>query len=159
VRELAASDADELIREFGPKMGVWYHGLGSGIGPAVVDDTPWVARSHSRETTYQQNLTTPAEVDAAVRELASHAFDDCADEGRPVIRVHLKVRYAPFETKTFGRKLADATTDRDTVVSAAAALAATLDADREVRLLGVRAEMAMPEADDAVERTPVRGRI
>jgi len=159
VRELADSDPEELIREFGPKMGVWYHGLGSGIGPSVVDDTPWVARSHSRETTYQQNLTTPAEVDAAVRELASHAFDDCAAEGRPVIRVHLKVRYAPFETKTFGRKLADATTDRDTVVSAAATLAATLDADREVRLLGVRAEMAMPEAGDAVERTPVRGRI
>ncbi|MCS3843745.1 DNA polymerase IV [Microbacterium sp. AK031] len=159
VRELADADAEELIREFGPKMGVWYHGLGSGIGPSVVDDTPWAARSHSRETTYQQNLTTSAEVEAAVRELAAHAFDDCAAEGRPVIRVHLKVRYAPFETKTFGRKLPEATTDRETVVSAAAALATTLDADREVRLLGVRAEMPMSESGDAVERTPVRGRI
>ncbi|MDP3952238.1 DNA polymerase IV [Microbacterium sp.] len=159
VRELADSDVEELIREFGPKMGVWYRGLGSGIGPSVVDDTPWVARSHSRETTYQQNLTTPAEVETAVRDLAGHAFDDCAAEGRPVIRVHLKVRYAPFETKTFGRKLPEATTDRETVVSAAAALATTLDADREVRLLGVRAEMPMPESGDAVERTPVRGRI
>lgn len=159
VRQLADADVEELIAEFGPKMGVWYHGLGSGMGPSVVDDTPWVARSHSRETTYQQNLTTPAEVESAVRELAAHAFDDCAAEGRPVIRVHLKVRYAPFETKTFGRKLADATTDQETVVSAAAALATTLDADREVRLLGVRAEMAMPEAGDTAERTPVRGRI
>ncbi|MDQ0644381.1 DNA polymerase-4 [Microbacterium murale] len=159
VRELADSDAEELIREFGPKMGVWYHGLGSGLGPSVVDDTPWVARSHSRETTYQQNLTTPSEVEAAVRELAGHAFDDCAAEGRPVIRVHLKVRYAPFETKTFGRKLPEPATDREAVMAAAAALAATLDADREVRLLGVRAEMAMPETGDAVERTPVRGRI
>ncbi|GAB3632438.1 DNA polymerase IV [Microbacterium shaanxiense] len=159
VRELADSDPEELIREFGPKMGVWYHGLGSGNGPSVVDDTPWVARSHSRETTYQQNLTTSGEILAAVRELAGHAFDDCAAEGRPVIRVHLKVRYAPFETKTFGRKLPDATTDRETVMSAAAALAATLDADREVRLLGVRAEMAMPANGDDVERTPVRGRI
>lgn len=159
VRQLADADREELTREFGPKMGVWYHGLGSGIGPTAVDDTPWVARSHSREITYQQNLTTPTEIEAAVRALAAVAFDDCAAENRPVIRVHLKVRYAPFETKTLGRKLPEATTDRDTVVSVAAALATTLDAAREVRLLGVRAEMPMPEAGDAVERTPVRGKI
>ncbi|WP_205814167.1 DNA polymerase IV [Microbacterium sp. K24] len=159
VRELADADEQELVTEFGPKMGVWYHGLGSGFGPSVVDDTPWVARSHSRETTYQQNLTTTAEVEEALRELAGLAFDDCAAEGRPVIRVHLKVRYAPFETKTFGRKLAAPTTERQVVVDAALALGATLDAEREVRLLGVRAEMAMPDEGDAIERTPVRGRI
>ena len=159
VRELADADEQELVQDFGPRMGVWYRGLGSGLGPDVVDETPWVARSHSRETTYQVNLTTAAEVESAIRELAGHAFDDCAAEGRPVIRVHLKVRYAPFETKTFGRKLPAATTRRDDVIAAALALGATLDREREVRLLGVRAEMTMPDAADAVERTPVRGRI
>ncbi|WP_217183514.1 DNA polymerase IV [Streptomyces sp. AC495_CC817] len=159
VRELADADEQELVAEFGPRMGVWYHGLGSGIGPAVVDDTPWVARSHSRETTFPQNLTTPAEVEQALRELAGQAFDDCAAEGRPVMRVHLKVRYAPFETKTFGRKLPAPTALRDEVIEAAVSLGSTLDRDREVRLLGVRAEMTMPEDDDPVERTPVRGRI
>lgn len=159
VRELADSDEAEVVAEFGPKMGVWYHGLGSGNGPDVVDDTPWVARSHSRETTFQQNLTTPTAVADAVRELAGQAFEDCVAEGRPVIRVHLKVRYAPFETKTFGRKLPAPTADREDVVDAAVALAETLDAEREVRLLGVRAEMAMPDDADPVERTPVRGRI
>lgn len=159
VRELAAADEAELVAEFGPRMGVWYHGLGSGLGPAVVDDTPWVARSHSRETTYQQNLTTASEVQAAVAELAGHAFEDCLADGRPVMRVHLKVRYAPFETKTFGRKLAAPTNDRDEVIAAAVELSTTLDAEREVRLLGVRAEMVMPEAGESTERTPVRGRI
>ena len=159
VRELADSDRSELVEEFGPRMGVWYHGLGSGLGPAVVDSTPWVARSHSRETTYQKNLTTPAEVEVALAGLAGQAFDDCAAEGRPVVRVHLKVRYAPFETKTFGRKLAAPTTVREDVIAAALALGATLDERREVRLLGVRAEMAMPGGGDGAERTPVRGRI
>ena len=159
VSELAAADEAQLVSEFGPRMGVWYHGLGSGLGPAVVDDTPWVARSHSRETTYQQNLTTASEVQAAVAELAGHAFDDCLADGRPVMRVHLKVRYAPFETKTFGRKLAAPTNDRDEVVAAAVELSTTLDTEREVRLLGVRAEMVMPAAGDSTERTPVRGRI
>lgn len=159
VRELADADESELVAEFGPRMGVWYHGLGSGEGPRCVDPTPWVARSHSRETTYQQNLTTPEEVDAAVRELAGQAFDDCAADGRPVMRVHLKVRYAPFETKTFGRKLPAPTESSADVVAAAAALAETLDPAREVRLLGVRAEMTPPAEADGVERTPVRGRI
>ncbi|MBT2494500.1 DNA polymerase IV [Microbacterium sp. ISL-59] len=158
VRELADADEQALVAEFGPRMGVWYHGLGSGQGPSVVDDTPWVARSHSRETTYQQNLTTTEQVNTAVRELAVQAFDDCAAEGRPVVRAHLKVRYAPFETKTLGRKLSAPTTDPEEFVATALALAETLDSEREVRLLGVRAEMTMPDEGDAAERTPVRGR-
>uniref|UniRef100_UPI003FA528F0 DinB/UmuC family translesion DNA polymerase n=1 Tax=Microbacterium sp. LB16 TaxID=3081271 RepID=UPI003FA528F0 len=135
------------------------HGLGSGEGPRVVDDTPWDARSHSRETTYQENVTAPEQVEAAIAELAAQAFDDCAAEGRPVVRVHLKVRYAPFETKTIGRKLAHPTTESEVFVAAAVALGESLDATREVRLLGVRAEMTMPDDADGSERTPVRGRI
>ncbi|WP_309129225.1 DNA polymerase IV [Microbacterium sp.] len=159
VRELADADHEAMLREFGPKLGAWYHGLGSGNGPAVVDDTPWVARSHSREITFQQNLAAPGEVDVAIRELAEHAYADCAAEGRPVTRVHLKVRYAPFETKTIGRKLPQPTLDRGEFVDAALALGQMLDRTREVRLLGVRAEMTMPEEGDPVERTPMRGRI
>jgi DNA polymerase-4 len=159
VRQLAAADEAILVGEFGPRMGVWYHQLGHGIGSAVVDDTPWIARGHSRETTYQQNLRTPAEVEDAVRVLASQVFDDTVREGRPVFRVTLKVRYAPFFTQTKGKKLKAPTTERADVVEAAVALARKLEPDREVRLLGVRAEMVMPEEGDPVERTPIRGRL
>ncbi|MGO4597618.1 DNA polymerase IV [Terrabacter sp. 2RAF25] len=159
VRQLAEADEAVLVGEFGPRMGVWYSQLGRGMGSAVVDDTPWVARGHSRETTYQRNLTTPDEVRDAVRELAAQAFDDTVKEGRPVFRVTLKVRYAPFFTQTRARKLKAPTSDRADVVEAAVALAAMLDPEREVRLLGVRAEMVMPDEGDPVERTPVRGRL
>jgi DNA polymerase-4 len=95
----------------------------------------------------------------AVRDLASQVFDDTVKEGRPVFRVTLKVRYAPFYTQTKARKLPAPTSDRADVVAAAVALTASLDPGREVRLLGVRAEMVMPEGGDPVERTPVRGRL
>ncbi|WP_426595558.1 DNA polymerase IV [Cellulomonas sp. McL0617] len=156
VRELADADAEALVEQFGPRMGLWYHGLGQGLGPTTVDDTPWVPRGHSRETTYQQNLTTPEQVRDAVEVLARDVVLDTAQDGRLVVRVALKVRYAPFVTKTLSRKLPAPTRDADVVVGAARALAATLE-DREVRLLGVRAEMEMPP--DPTERTPVRGRI
>ena len=160
VRQLADADEPVLVGEFGPRMGLWYGQLGRGLGSAVVDDSPWIARGHSREMTYQRNLTTPEEVAAAVRDLASQAFDDTVADGRPVFRVTLKVRYAPFFTQTKAKKLAAPTTDREEVVAAALALVTRLDPDREVRLLGVRAEMVMPdEGDDAAERTPIRGRL
>jgi len=159
VQELADAPESLLVGEFGPRMGVWYSQLGHGLGSAVVDDAPWVARGHSRETTYQSNLTTPEQVEAAVRELASQAFDDTVREGRPVFRVTLKVRYAPFFTQTKAKKLPGPTNDRERVVEAAVDLARRLDPGREVRLLGVRAEMVMPEEGDPVERTPIRGRL
>ncbi|MBB2921601.1 DNA polymerase IV [Cellulomonas cellasea] len=158
VAELAAAPTDALVAEFGPRMGVWYHELGHGLGPTTVDDRPWVPRGHSRETTFQQNLTTPEQVREAVGELARAVVADTAEDGREVLRVALKVRYAPFETKVVSRKLAAPTRDGAEVVRAALALAEGLE-EREVRLLGVRAEMVMPDDADPAERTPVRGRI
>ena len=156
VQELAAAPTDVLVAEFGPKMGVWYHELGQGLGPTTVDDAPWVPRGHSRETTFQQNLTTPEQVRDAVRTMAHEVVADTAEDGRPVVRVALKVRYAPFVTTSMSRKLPEATRDPATVVDAVLALVDKVE-DREIRLLGVRAEMEMPR--DPVDRTPVRGRI
>ncbi|MCU1431699.1 MAG: DNA-directed polymerase [Actinotalea sp.] len=158
VRELAAAPTEALVQEFGPKMGVWYHDLGQGRGPATVDDSPWIPRGHSRETTFQQNLTTADQVHGAVRELVREVLEDTAQDGRPVIRVTLKVRYAPFLTKVMSRTLPAPTRDGADVLAAAMALAEKVE-DRQIRLLGVRAEMAMPDDADPADRTPVRGRI
>ena len=155
VAELAGSDPQALVPEFGPRMGPWYAELGRGDGASVVDDTPWVARGHSRETTFQRDLTEPAEVDDAVRELAARVLEDVVAEGRPVVGLTLKVRYAPFITKTHARKIPE-TFEREDVLARALDLAAAIEPGRPIRLLGLRAEMAMP--DDARQgHTPTRG--
>jgi DNA polymerase-4 len=146
VSELAAADHTAMAAEFGPRMGPWYAQLGRGEGAAQVDDTPWVARGHSRETTYQQNLVSPDEVERALRVLLDQVLDDVAAEGRPVVGLGLKVRYAPFFTKTFTKKIPE-TSDRAEVIAKALELARKIEPDREIRLLGMRAEMTMP--DDA----------
>jgi len=146
VSELAAADRGVLVDEFGPRMGLWYAGLGRGRGSALVDDRPWVARGHSRETTFQRNLSEPGEVEEAVRRLAAAVFADVAREGRPVVRITLKVRYAPFFTKTFGRTLAEPTREHAVVEAAALALAAKREPERQIRLLGLRLEMTLPSA-------------
>jgi DNA polymerase IV len=145
VRDLAAADPEVLVTEFGPRMGAWYGDLGRGVGTAIVDDTPWVARGHSRERTYQQDLVEPAEVDEAVRALVREVLDDVTREGRPAVRLTLKIRYKPFFTKTFSRTLPGGpTTDADLILAETLALIAKREPDRPVRLLGLRLEMTMP---------------
>jgi DNA polymerase-4 len=154
VAELAAAPEDALVAEFGPRMGLWYRQLGRGEGASVVDDTPWVARGHGRETTFQENIVDPAAIAQAARDLLDQVLDDVAAEGRPVVGLGLKVRYAPFFTKTFTKKIAS-TFDRDVVIAKAMELVAKIEPDRPLRLLGMRAEMAMP--DDAREgHSPTR---
>ncbi|ACL41028.1 DNA-directed DNA polymerase [Pseudarthrobacter chlorophenolicus A6] len=154
VAELAAVDPDFLVPEFGPKMGPWYAQLGRGDGSSVVDDTPWVARGHSRETTFQHDLTEPAQVDEAVRELVAAVLDDVAAEGRPVVGLTLKVRYAPFNTKTFARRIPE-TADPEEVLTRALDLRGKIEPDRPIRLLGLRAEMTMPD-ESRQGHTPTR---
>ncbi len=154
VRELASADEEPLVAEFGPRMGPWYRTLGRGEGTAQVDDTPWVSRGHGRETTFQTDVSDVAEIDAAARRLAAEVLAEVRAEGRAVVGVGLKVRYAPFTTKTFTRRVPE-TTDEAAVLAAILALVARIE-PRPLRLLGVRAEMAMPP--DAREgHTPTRG--
>ncbi len=62
---------------------------------AEVDDTAWVPRAHGRESTYQEDLTEPAQVAAALAALAEQVVVDIAAEGRPCARVHLEGAVRP----------------------------------------------------------------
>jgi len=145
VAELAAADPEVLAAEFGPTMGPHYGRLGRGGGARTVDDTPWLARAHGRETTYQHDLTSADEIAAAVRDLAVQVVEDIDREGRACARVHLKVRFVPFFTVHRSRTLPAPTSDPEQVAVTALELLDRLDDDRPIRLLGVRAEMVPPE--------------
>lgn len=153
VEELAQSPPEPLTAEFGPKTGPHLARLGAGESTAVVDDTPWVPRVHGHETTYQYDLTEPAEVTAAIRVLAQQVAQDIRSEGRACVRVHLKVRFAPFDTRTKVRKLPAPTYDAAIITGTALDLLHELDDARPIRLLGVRGEMEPPEGGYDPPRT------
>jgi DNA polymerase IV len=157
VLDLADADEATLVAEFGPTMGPHYGRLGRGVSSARVDDTPWVARAHGREMTYQADLVDPEEVSTAIRSLSEQVVEDITREGRACARVHLKVRFAPFFTTTRIRKLADPTFDPDLIAATALDLLTGLADERPIRLLGVRAEMVPPEGGYRDPRTTGRG--
>jgi len=142
VLELAGADVAELAARFGPKTGPWLRLLGGGISDADVSATPYVARSRSRETTFQRDLTDPAAMSAEVSTLAARVAKDVLEEGRPAARVAVKVRFVPFLTHTHSITLPSPTSDEAELDRAAQEVLAMFELTRPVRLLGVRAEFA-----------------
>ncbi len=65
-------------------------------------------------------------------------------KGRPAVRVAMKLRYAPFETRTRSLTLPAPTRDVGELTAAALELLGRFDHARAVRLVGVRAEMTAP---------------
>jgi DNA polymerase-4 len=140
VAELARADPAELATRFGPTMGPWYRMLAVGAGGTDVTADRYVPRSRSRETTYQQDITHRGELEEQVVVLARRVAQDVADEGRPVVRVVVKVRFAPFFTHTRSITLHAPTSDPGEIAQAALTVLERFEHTRPVRLLGVRAE-------------------
>lgn len=140
VRDLADTDPDRLAERFGPATGPWLVELAHGRDRSPVVGTPYIARSLSRETTYQQDLNDWTEVQDEVVRLAGRVAREVAEAQRPAVRVVVKVRYAPFITQTHGHPLEVPTTDPTTIEAAALRALDRFQERRPVRLLGVRAE-------------------
>jgi DNA polymerase IV len=145
IGQLAWADPAVLAGRFGPTMGPWYRMLALGVSDNEVTADSYVPKSRSRETTFQQNIAERAELDRQVGVLARRVAQDVVDEGRPAVRVAVKVRFAPFFTKTRSVTLESPTSDADEIERAALAVLELFRLDRPVRLLGVRAEF-LPSA-------------
>jgi DNA polymerase-4 len=140
VSELAAAEPSLLAARFGPATGPWLCQLAHGRSDAPVTGVPYLARSRSREITYQRDLTDWDEVRREVARVARQVVQDVDRERRTVARVVVKVRYAPFVTRTHGQALAVPTTDGAAIEWAALVALDRFPSRRPVRLLGVRAE-------------------
>ncbi|MEV0384609.1 DNA polymerase IV [Nonomuraea sp. NPDC050643] len=145
VAQLAAADPAELARHFGPTNGPWYRYLALGKGEAEILTTPWIARGHSRETTFTHDLTDRDDITRHLTDLAQHVAHDAIEAGRDITRVSVKIRFTPFLTRTRQTKLPTPTTDPATITRTALAILDRFDLTRPIRLLGVAVEYTMPK--------------
>jgi DNA polymerase-4 len=142
VAELARADDDALARAFGPSTGPRLRRLATGEDATPVSAEPYVPKGQSRERTFQQNLIDVGEIRHELERLTHELLGDLRKEGRPVVRVIVKVRFAPFSTTTHGVRLERPTRDATAIGAAALEALGRFELDRPVRLLGVRAELA-----------------
>jgi DNA polymerase-4 len=149
VAELADADIAAVAARLGPTIGPWLVQTARGLGSSEVSAEPYVPRSRSRETTFQQNIEDWAQVREEVLRLAAQVTRDVEAEQRPAVRIVVKVRHAPFFTSTHGQTLAEPTSDGAAIGEAALAALDKFTDRRPVRLLGVRAEFPPDPADRA----------
>ncbi|WP_433291083.1 DNA polymerase IV [Actinoplanes sp. CA-030573] len=146
VAELAAADAGTLAARFPPRAAAWLIDIARGGGDTELATEPWVARSRSKEVTYDHDLTDRAAIEERVAALARALTAEVVAEGRRVIRVGVKVRSSSFYTRTREAKLrAGPTTDPEVVAGTARTVLGKFELDRPVRLLGVRADLELEE--------------
>jgi DNA polymerase IV len=143
VGSLARADQRQLTNAFGPRDGQWIQRLATGEVHTPVTDAPHKPKSRGRERTFQQDLTDPAEIRAEISTLARDVARDLQEhDQRPATRVEVKVRFAPFLTRTHGSPLPARTMDVEAIERVALETLRKFELDRPVRLLGVKVEIA-----------------
>jgi DNA polymerase-4 len=142
VRELAESDVDKLESVFGARTGPWLVELARGEDWTPVSSAPRRAKSRSFERTFDDNVVDEqvirAEVERMARDLAGHA----REQARVVAGVTVKLRFAPFVTRSHGRRLDHASDDPEAIVAATSIALSRFALDRPVRLVGVKVDYA-----------------
>lgn len=148
VLDLARTEPDVLAARFGPRMGPWFRTLALGAGETEVSATPWIAKSRSREVTFQENVIDVDVLRDQVTSLAGRVAADVASEARPAARVAVKVRFAPFLTKTHSITLPAPSDSAAEIERAALEVLSMFELGRRaVRLIGVRAEFPTDPSD------------
>src|SRR4051812_43588441 len=133
-----ASVPDALLAE-------WFGGnLGPHLGRLArfEDERPLetvrVAKSESRETTFDRDLVGLRALEPVLERLTAELCDTLADADRRGRTVGIKVRFADFRTVTRARTVDQAVNDRSVVLGLAGDLLRELEPQAPVRLLGVR---------------------
>ena len=116
--------------------------MGGGDSPVV--DVAHVARSRSREVTFEHDISDRADIDAHLDRLAVEVTESVVAEGRRVTHVAVKVRTATFFTRTKISKLPAPTTDPADVTRMALTVLDRFELTRPIRLLGVRVMLELP---------------
>jgi DNA polymerase IV len=141
IGELAALDADFLIKRFGKATGAWMHEVAWGR-----DDRPVVTSSEpvsmSRETTFDKDLHAvrdKAALGAIFTELCTKLAADLQRKGYAAKTIGIKLRYDDFKIATRDQTLDSYTMDAKTIRQTAGQCLKRVPLDKKLRLLGVRA--------------------
>ena len=99
-----------LQAHFG-KSGPWYFSIARGEDDRpVVPDRP--RKSSGSETTFEHDLTDPAEIEAGVQAMADDVWAWCEKTQAFGRTVTVKIKYADFQQSTRSRSVAAAVTDQ-----------------------------------------------
>jgi DNA polymerase IV len=149
LQALGAATDDQLAEWFGTRLGPHLRKLA-----LFEDERPLElerrAKSESRETTFDTDVHTVAELEPTLERLTSELCATLAKKERRGRTIGIKVRLDDFSTHTRARTRLEPTNDADVVGTVARDLLREFDPPRPVRLIGVR----VAGLDEAGDRAP-----
>jgi DNA polymerase-4 len=137
LEQLGGASEQLLVERFGPNLG---RELGRR-GRFEHDGEVGAARkvvSESRERTFDEDVSEPAELRAMLERMAGELCESLAKHGRRGRTIGIKVRLDDFTTVTRARTLPEPTCETALVTAQALRLLQDYSPPRPVRLLGVR---------------------
>jgi DNA polymerase-4 len=108
--DLKTWSLEDLTRRFG-KSGPWYYGLARGQDHRRVNPSR-ERKSSGSETTFDQDLTDPASIEAGVLAMADDVWAWCEKTGGRGRTVTVKIKWADFQQATRSQSLAFAVDSR-----------------------------------------------
>jgi DNA polymerase IV len=148
---LAAVPDHRLTEWFGPRLGPYLGSLARFEDERAIE-TVRLAKSESRETTFDHDLTGLGQLEPELRRLTEQLCETLDAQQARGRTIGIKVRYADFSTVTRARSLPNAVSDLDTVWRVAAELLRKLDPPQPVRLVGVRVAGLDEESDEEADQ-------
>jgi DNA polymerase IV len=140
IRTLGALGAlpDERLAEwFGDRLGP-HLGRMARFEDERTLETVRIAKSESRETTFDRDLVGVDALEPVLERLSEQLCAGLEKHGRRGRTIGIKVRFDDFSTVTRARSLPESTSELEVVRQVAGALLRELSPARPVRLLGVR---------------------
>jgi DNA polymerase-4 len=134
---LAGTSDDQLSEWFGSRLGPWLGRLARFEDDRGIE-TVRLAKSESRETTFDSDLRGLGELEPQLRLLTEQLCETLERAGQRGRTIGIKVRYDDFSTVTRARSVAAPVNELDAVWPVAIELLRRLDPPRPVRLIGVR---------------------
>jgi DNA polymerase-4 len=127
----------------------WYFAIARGIDDRPVNPNR-ERKSSGSETTFDRDLTEPAEIEAGVQKMADDVWGWCDKRQSFGRTVTVKVKYGDFQQITRSRSFPEVIATHDALNSAAQALIrSVLPAEKGIRLVGVTVSNfeAVPASD------------
>jgi DNA polymerase IV len=137
LHQLATTPDSELAEMFGGRLGPHLARLARFDDDREIE-TVRVAKSESRETTFERDLRGLEALEPVLEKLTAELCETLTKADQAGRTIGIKVRLDDFSTHTRARSLSEPTNELGTVLGVARQLLRDFNPSRPVRLLGVR---------------------
>ncbi len=134
--DLRTWSLQDLQHRFG-KAGAWYYAIARGQDDRAVNPNR-ERKSSGSETTFEEDLTDPAQIEAGVLAMADDVWEWCEKTGGRGRTVTVKIKWADFQQSTRSQSLARPVDSRATLHEASLGLIRSVFPPlKGIRLVGV----------------------